>query len=113
MPPDKYILQRHRELFDYYWNLSSNDQVHESQRLQLYRRAIETGVVMDYMGPTIDGIILLAADAEKILKKVNMAEHLQGQPVSMNTFKVDLRINLIYLQMPGIKGYHLLKPGKI
>ncbi|MBI2655638.1 hypothetical protein HYX06_04415 [Candidatus Woesearchaeota archaeon] len=114
MPADKYILQRHRELFDHYWRLSGSGQMRESQRSQYYRLAIETGVAMDYMGPTIDGKILLAADAEEILKKVNRAEGFQGQrQVSMNALKGDLKIILRHLQIYGLKRYSPLKSGKI
>ena len=112
MPAEIYVIQKHRELFYHYWGMYNSDQIHESQKQQWYRLAIETGVVMDYLGPTIDGSIILNADVAAILKKVNNASNLERQ-VSLPKLREELGIILKHTQMSRAKAYQPRNSAKI
>ena len=99
-------------MFDYYWGQYNSNQVHESQKQQWYRLAIETGIVMDYMGPTIEDVILLTANLSKILEKVNRAANLE-RPVSLSALRGDLGIILKQARMSRAKAYQPANSGRI
>ena len=102
MPPDRYIMDRHNNIMDYYFGLSNNAQLRQEERQQWYRFAVETCAVVENMGLTIDGLILLNASTQQLAGIINAD---LASPISIPSLTKDLRATITNLKIPRIRGY--------
>ena len=102
MPPDRYIMDRHIDGMDYYFGLSNNARLKPEERQQWYRFAVESCAVVENMGPTIDGLILLNASIQQLAGIINAD---LASPISMSSLTKDLSAILTGLKIPRIRGY--------